>query len=125
MATKLNFWSLVQEANENLYRFIEKLKKIEKKDLQEFIWRFQDLAGDIADDEYLDFIVEAEEQVTDDQLEDLCGWIVGKGETVYNRVLDNPETIPTKIDDDAPGITIQYEAERIYFERFGEHLQPE
>jgi hypothetical protein len=79
------------------------------------------MAEVFSEDEFLNFILQENQSLSDDYLEDLSGWIVGKGEVFYNNILSNPHLVPHKISDDSLG-AIQYEASKIYFEKFGEHL---
>lgn len=124
MMPENEFWPLIDEANKDFKRFCLRLETMDKSELEAFVWRFEDLAEVFCDDDYLDCIVDSEESISDDALEDLCGWIVGRGKEIYAKAVEDPETMPTRIDDDAPGIAIKFEALRIYHERFGEHLQP-
>lgn len=122
MRSDEEFWQLINAANQDFDGFCDRLNTMSKQDLKEFVWLFKDKAGELADDRFLDCILDNRDSITEDALEDLSGWIVGKGENFYKSVLESPEKIPAEINDDSPGITIQFEASRIYFEKFGEHV---
>jgi hypothetical protein len=115
-------WSLIEDARADFDGFQATLRQLAQRDLEDFYWIFYELAGDLTEGECLDQVVEAEESISEDALEDLCGWIVAKGRDTYAGVLRDPASIPTSIDDDAAGIEILYEARRIYAERFGEEM---
>lgn len=116
------FWSLVEDANRDFNGFCNKLNSMEKNELKEFVWMFKDKAEELGDDVYIDSILEDIESITEDELEDLSGWIVGKGKKYYTNVLNNPEKMPSSISDKAFGIEIQYEASQAYYKRFNEHI---
>jgi Protein of unknown function (DUF4240) len=120
--TQVDFWQLVATANKDFELFCTKLKSMSKGELEEFVWKFSDLAEVCADDEYLSGILAESEGMSEDSLEDLFGWIVGKGEEFYKKILKNPDQVPKAINDDTPGIAIQYEASKIYHEKFGGHI---
>lgn len=122
MLTDNAFWSLVNEANNDFEHFSHQLKNMSKDGLEDFYWHFFDFAGELTDDIYLDHILDAGDSISDDGLEDLCGWIVGKGRETYNHVIKHPETIPKEINDNAYGIEILYEAVKVYFNKYGEDI---
>ena len=117
------FWALVTLANEDFDAFTKTLERMDRGALIAFAWKFEQLAGILYDDEYLQHL-NFENELSEDYLEDLCGWIVGKGKVFYEDIINHPEKMPTELDDTEPGISIQFEASQIYFDRYGEEMPP-
>ena len=122
MISEERFWSLIDVVNHDFDHFRDQLNTMDKNELKEFVWMFKDKAEEICEDDYLDYILEDIESITEDALEDLSGWVVGKGKEYYFNILNNPTDMPSQISDETPGINIQYEASQVYYKRFKEHL---
>jgi hypothetical protein len=122
MIPENNFWNLVGEANRDLDQFRKILNSMDKNELKEFVWMFRDKIEDLGDDAHMDAVLNGVDNITEDALEDLLGWIVGKGKKYYLNIIKNPEETPSSILDEDRGIEIQYEAAQIYYSRFNEHI---
>ena len=110
------FWKLITKANRSLEALTKALEGLSREELIGFAWKFEYLAGQLDDEKY------HAGQYSEDELEDLTSWIVGRGRKYYETVLHNPEKMPEEVDYDKRALDIHFEALKVYHDRFGEHM---
>ena len=112
------FWSLISLAKQDFAAFTQKLEQMSQADLISFVWKFEEVAGVLYDDQYL------QGQTSEDYIEDLRGYVVAQGKAFYEHVRDNPDQMPKEVDYSEPGVDIKYQASETYYNRFGESMPP-
>src|SRR5688572_30336574 len=117
------FWELVALARGDWERFRQHLRELPTPAVAGFAHMFYGFECSLAD--------RASELIpSEDSAEDFCGWIVARGRDYYVLALGDPQRLDdatVALFDSAQlprvGIDIRYEAESVYFERTGEHLE--
>lgn len=112
------FWALVALADSDFDAFSERLRAMDRASLIGFAWAFEEKAGLLWDPRY------HRNRFSEDDLEDLSGWIVGRGRAFYEDILAHPERMPADWDNSETGMDIPYAATEIHFERFGDEMPP-
>lgn len=114
------FWGWVALAIRDWEAFAAALRGLDRETLTRFGWTFQDFAGEVAGALEDAGFEHFEGSVSDDALEDICGWAVAQGRDFYAECLEDTTVIPEY--PEGVGIEIQYEAANAFRERFGEEL---
>ena len=112
------FWKLIDTANQDFAAFTRALEAMTREELIGFSWKFQDTAGMLYDEEH------GVNYPSEDYFEDLAAYVVARGKKFYNEALEDPAKMPKEMKMALPGIEIQYEANKIYREKFRESLPP-
>lgn len=110
------FWTLIATANQDDVAFRKKLESLSRVELIGFSWKFKDLMGRLYE------VMDDQNELSEDELEDLVAWIVARGKEFYRNVLDNPKQMPKKANYDEPGLDTHFQAIKVYYDRFGEHI---
>lgn len=110
------FWTLVALADSDFDAFCARLEAMDGPGLTGFAWAFEEKAGVLWDVRY------HHDRFSEDDLEDLCGWVVGRGRAFYEDIVAHPERMPTEWNPAETGMDIQYQATQTYFERFGSEM---
>lgn len=114
------FWEWVALASRDWEAFAAALRDLDRETLTRFSWTFQEFAGEVAEALEEAGFEHFEDSVSDDALEDICGWAVARGRDFYAECLEDTTLIPES--PEGVGIDIQYEAADAFRERFGEDL---
>jgi hypothetical protein len=93
------------------------MRTLDGTTLIRFGWTFEELASiiwaGIEDSGFAHF----KGPVSEDALEDICGWVVAQGRAYFERCIDDP-TLAVEWPK-GHGISVKYEAATAYYERFG------
>lgn len=92
-AQAIEFWKLIDVASSSTLRYRNLLKKMDRQQLIDFYWQFEETAGFLKSPPYRSQLVD----VSDDRVDDIATWLVAQGEDAYARVLRNPEQMPRTI----------------------------
>ena len=113
-----SFWKIIQQADKDKEKLREILKGLSKDELYKFAGNFTEAATQLNDLPFLNYVDPGE---SEDGVEDITQWVVSQGKDYYQKVWENPETIPKHIDGGDPQI-LHGIAESVYKERFGQRM---
>ncbi|MBA4398136.1 MAG: hypothetical protein C0394_12245 [Syntrophus sp. (in: bacteria)] len=113
-----HFWALIDLARADWDAFAAELRTLDGRFLIRFGWTFEELAGDVWTALEESGFAHFKGSVSEDALEDICGWVVAQGFDVLDRSILDPTLIPEW--PKGVGISVKYEAATAYHERFGE-----
>ena len=112
------FWDLVSLASKDVKDFERSVQELSQEDMIAFVWKFDELAGEISDATYYSRFI------SEDHLEDLCAYVIGKGREFYQKVRCDPNFMPDDVDYSKPGIEIRHVVWNTYLTRFSEPMPP-
>ncbi len=112
------FWAWVDLARRDWDAFAAEMRSLEGPLLIRFGWTFEDLASDVWAAVEKSGFQHFTGPVSEDALEDICGWVVAQGRAYYERCIRDP-TLAVEWPKGV-GIRVKYEAATAYYERFGE-----
>jgi hypothetical protein len=116
------FWAWVDLARRDWDAFAAEMRNLDGPILIRFGWTFEELAGDVWAAVEEGGFEHFKSPVSEDALEDICGWVVAQGRAYYERCICDP-TLAVEWPKGV-GIGVKYEAAKAYFERFGEEPPP-
>ena len=84
-----DFWKIIDASKGDREQFTRVAQELSEENLLRFCWNYQEAVGQIATlyNELTSF--------SEDSIEDICSWIVSKGESVYIKIWDDAEGIIT------------------------------
>lgn len=85
-----DFWRIIDACDGDKERFGSAAEKLSEEDLLRFCWNYQEAIGQIATLYY------EMTSFSEDSIEDICSWVVSRGEKIYTKVWDDAEDIITK-----------------------------
>jgi hypothetical protein len=117
-----SFWDTIALARQDLERFDALLKQMNRRELIEFDWNYQEAKAQFKWERYIDVLLCVMSEVSEDTLDDICDWIVAQGKEYYTQIFNNPELMPTEIDNRDPALGILGAIIHEYDERYGESI---
>ncbi|MDD3875797.1 MAG: hypothetical protein PHT69_04195 [Bacteroidales bacterium] len=84
-----DFWRIIDACEGDKEQFNRVAEKLSEDDLFRFCWNYREASGQI---ETLYYELTS---FSEDSIEDICHWIVSKGQAVYTKVWDDAEDIIT------------------------------
>lgn len=84
-----DFWQIIDACNGDKQNFKSAAENLSEDDLLRFCWNYQEAIGQIAT------LYSEMTSFSEDSIEDLCSWVVSKGEKIYTKIWDNAEDIIT------------------------------
>lgn len=113
------FWAWVNLASRDWDAFAALMRTLDGPTLIRFGWTFEDIASDVWAAVEGSGFKHFKGPVSEDALDDICGWVVAQGLDYYTRCIRDPSLAvewPKGV-----GISVKYEAATAYYERFGEN----
>lgn len=112
---KINwFWNIISEAALDREKLRNILKDMDREDIIEFQSIFVDFSVELQDEPYTDYMEESE-----DGIEDIANWVVSNGKEYYNKIIENPNSIPYSVEDRLNEVLFGV-ADEVFVDRFGE-----
>ena len=90
------FWSIIDEAQQDRKRFREMLRKMDRERILDFYWTYEELANHLRTGRYWPHV---HPDLSEDGVAELANWVVAQGKAYYSKILDRPEFIPPKKND--------------------------
>ena len=112
------FWNIIAMSQKNRAHLKELLSTFSSEELRRFDDEFIQLAADLKDDPFLQYIDSDE---SEDGIDDIARWVVSQGRAYYEEVWSHPERIPSHIESGDEGI-LSGVADSVHYERFGRGL---
>jgi len=109
------FWEIIGEARQSPKGFREILRNLNREQIIDFYWTYEELANHLRNERYLPYV---HPDLSEDGLAELANWVVAQGKTYYSSVLDHPDLIPPKKNDAG----LLSEALDEYEERYNEDI---
>lgn len=94
-----SFWELIALAQQDREAYRKRLKEMSREDLVGFYHHYEMAAGELKDEPYIDHM---SPQLSEDGVDDVANWVVAQGKDRYTQVIDQPESIPSRVDS-SPG----------------------
>ena len=116
------FWDAIVLAQQDYERFRTLLKQMNRRELIRFYWNYREAAAQFKWELYTDVLLSVMSELSEDTLDDICNWIVGKGKEYYTQIFYNPELMPNEIDNRDSALEILGEVIDEYDERYGESI---
>jgi Zn-dependent oligopeptidase len=85
------FWEIIKECNKDRDKLEKILLEENKEDICKFAEEFDILSIALTDDEFLNHM---QKELSEDNIEDICNWIVSQGKEFYTNIYNHPELIP-------------------------------
>jgi hypothetical protein len=112
------FWNIIAMCQKDRARLKEMLSTLSSEELQGFDDEFMQLAADLKDDPFLQYIAPDE---SEDGIDDITRWVVSQGREYYQEIWSHPEKIPPHFDPGDDRI-LSGVADAVHYERFGRGL---
>ena len=96
------FWDLIALAQTNRTSFRSALQGMSRDELYRFYWTYRFAAGVLKFEPYVNHF---DPDLSDDGIEDVCLWVVGKGKEYYTGIINDPEHTPCDVEEPAPEIS--------------------
>ena len=113
-----SFWEIVKNASKNREKLESILLEKDKNDICDFAKEFDEAAVALTDSRFLNCM---EDQLSEDNIEDICNWIVSQGEKYYENIYNYPDLMPKYQDIQFHEILIGV-AGNVYEDKFDEEL---
>lgn len=107
------FWTWIDSASTDFDTFVESLATVDKAELLEFIWSYEEASAEFKDDRFHEFF---DEGLSEDGIDDLAMWVIEQGKDKVHSIFDHPEKIPSRVDSPRGALS---KAVRSYYMRFG------
>ncbi len=118
------FWSWIEQARANEEAYRATLRELSSTQLVRLVWTFKEVEDrlfDVLEDLEFEPLLGEDESVSEDRIEDFCGWMVVQGRSQVEQWLADPESLEAKEDfTKEMGIDARYMAEEEYRERHGD-----
>ncbi len=112
-----NFWEIIRKTD-NSRNILEKILMEEDKDnIYKFAGEFTEAAIQLNDSPFLDYL----EDLSEDETQDICYWIVSQGKDLYQNIWNSPELIST-YQEVGDRETLFGVAESVYEDKFKEEM---
>ncbi|MCR6650121.1 MAG: hypothetical protein NVV73_00870 [Cellvibrionaceae bacterium] len=85
-----DFWRIIDACEGKKELFNSVAEKLSEDDLLRFCWNHIEASGQIAT------LYHELTSFSEDSIEDICNWIVSRGESVYTDIWDDAENVITK-----------------------------
>ncbi|SHG91616.1 DUF4240 domain-containing protein [Pedobacter caeni] len=108
------FWDIILRAGQSRPKLKAILSAFSKEELLKFQEEFVEASVELQDDPYLEFMEESE-----DGVEDIANWVVSKGKSYYDHILQHPNEVPNSVNDYTDEI-LHGVADEVCYEVFGE-----
>jgi hypothetical protein len=112
------FWEAIEQANKDRNCLERILIEKDKNIICKFSEEFETLAVALTDDRFLNFM---EKELSEDNIEDICNWIVSQGKDYYISIYNHPELMPKYQDIQFKEILVGV-AGIVYEDKFDEEL---
>jgi len=118
------FWNSIDLANEDFDRFLIKVKEMSREELILFYWIFDDACRSLQKNIYMDVVraADPEEPWSEDDIDDLTTSVVCQGKKMYEKVVNNPESMPTEERFDIQAIRTFGKVGSEYLSRYGKPM---
>jgi hypothetical protein len=111
-----SFWQRIAEAHGDADRFLESLKSVTQRELQEMYWQYCDLAERLFETKHYSHM----DSTNDGHVMDLANWIVMQGRNYYLDVRSHPKKTPAS--QTARGMSFLSQILLEYWKRYDEDI---
>lgn len=115
------FWTLIARAEGSKKRLAEMLHALSPADLLRFEDEFSYASTQLQDEPFMTYL---HEDASEDELQDVANFVVSQGRELFERVWNDPSSIPSHIEAGDPRI-LSGVADMVHYERFGKGIRLE
>ena len=95
------FWNILAQADRDPDKLLEILTEFDYHQLSRFEYEYRRAAGYLFEVRFLEHM----EGTSEDDIEDLTRWIVGKGKDYYFEIWNHPERTPSVVANDGQDLS--------------------